>query len=124
MKANELEITINKPIEEVFAFTLEPKNTPKWVEAVSEETVNTEQIGLGTIYSTEYRELEVTDYDRDKFFELTNHKTSYVCSYTYKKINDDTAQIIYFEYMQDGSNLADPMKQKSFEKLRELLENN
>jgi len=122
MKTNEREITIHKPIADVFEFTLEPSNTSKWRDDAGTKTVNTDQIGLGTLYSNNYGELEVTDYDRNTFFELTNHTTTLQCSYTYKKIDENSTKIIYFEYMQDGSDLAEPMKQESFEKLKELIQ--
>ena len=123
MKTNEIRISINAPRSEVFEFTIEPKNTPLWIDSVTEETINTKQIRLGTIYSNVYGDLEVTDYDSHVFFELTNKKTTYVCSYSYRKIDETTTEIIYFESMEDGSDLSDPMKKESFQKLKEILEN-
>jgi hypothetical protein len=122
MKFNEIRITIKSSSESVFEFTLEPSNTHLWVEGVSKETIDTQQIGLGTIYSNKYGEMQVTDYDYEKFFELTNHETGYQRSYSYRKIFDDETELIYFENMQDGLNLVQPIQQKSFEKLKELLE--
>lgn len=124
MKTNEIKVNIDIPVEAVFEFTLEPANTSRWIDAIEEETVNTKQIGLGTIYSNSYGNLEVTDYELNRFLELTNQKTGYQCSYSYKKISDDATQITYFECMQDGSELIEPMEQKSFQKLKELLEEN
>ena len=84
--------------------------------------MNTDQIGLGTLYTNDYGTFEVTDYDRDVFFELTNHDTSYQCSYSYRKLDDTTTELTYFECMQDGSDLQDPLKESYFEKLKTLLE--
>ena len=124
MKTNEIRITIESPPEKVFEYTIEPKNTPLWIDSARIETVDTEQINLGTNYINNYGVLTVTDYDRNKFFELINQKTGYVCSYSYRKVNDNETELIYFEYMQDESKLADPMKQESFHKLKEILETN
>jgi hypothetical protein len=51
MTTNELSIIINKPISEVFAFTINPQNTPKWIECIIEEKVNRYPISVGTEYS-------------------------------------------------------------------------
>lgn len=122
MKTNEIRITIASPQETVFEFTLEPKNTPLWVGSAGIETVDTQQIRLGTIYSNNSSQSEVTDYSRDKFIELSNKKTGYTASYSYRKIDAYITELIFFENMKDGSNLVQPMEQKSFEKLKELLE--
>lgn len=124
MTTNEIRIVINASPEKLFEFTVEPKNTSKWIEGIEEETVNTDQIGLGTIYTNRFGNLEVTDYERNKFFELTNKDTGYICSYTYRKQEDDSTEITYFEYMQDGSELAEPMDRKHFETLQTLFTNN
>ncbi len=122
MKTNEIKVNIDIPVEAVFEFTLEPANTSRWIDAIEEETVNTKQIGLGTIYSNSYGNLEVTDYELNRFLELTNQKTGYQCSYSFRKIDNDTTEIIYFEQMLDGSKLTEPMKIESFKKLQEILE--
>jgi hypothetical protein len=124
MKTNEIRITIDAEPKDVFEFTVEPKNTAKWIDTAGEEHINTEQIGLGTVYSNNYGDLKVTDYERNKFFELTNEATSYCCSYTYRKLEDDTTELTYFEYMQDGSELEDPMDRRHFEKLQEIISKN
>ena len=122
MKTNEIRISIDVTLEKLFEFTVNPKNTNEWIGTAGEEAVNTEQIGLGTIYSNNYGELEVTDYEKDKFFELTNQKTSYQCSYTYRRLEDGPTELTYFEYMQNNSDLEEPMERRHFEKLKEILE--
>lgn len=122
MTTQEIRIKIKVPRTEVFEFTTEPENTPKWIDTVTKETINTERIGLGTMYTNEYGTLTVTDYEKDAFFELTNHETGYQCSYTYHKIDDDTTELVYFEAMEDGSELTEPMEQRHFEVLKTLLE--
>lgn len=122
ISSNEIRVTINKPHDKVFEFTLEPKNTPKWIDLITSETVDTEQIGIGTIYTNDFGILTVTDYERNLYFELTNEKTTYQCSYSFKKIDDDTTEIIYFEAMLDGSELDEPFNLKHFEKLKKIME--
>ena len=121
MKTNEIRIIIDASCRDVFEFTLEPKNTPQWIDDVEEETISTQQIALGTIYSNSFGNMEVTDYERDKFFELTNKKTGVICSHSYRPINDTQTELTYFEYVQDGSELPGEMKHSYFEKLKELF---
>jgi len=123
MKTNQVRINIKANISKVFEFTLDPNNTSRWIESITEEKVDTKKIGMGTIYTNDFGSYTVTDYDRDKFFELTDHKTGYICSYTFKEKDQET-EIIYFEYMENGEDLKDPLDQKSFELLKELLETN
>jgi len=122
MITNEIRITIDAPAEQIFEYTLEPKNTKHWVEGSIEMTTNTDQINLGTKYSNEYITREVTDYDRDKFIELTDTGGAYSCSYSFRKINENSTELIFFESMSDGSELEYPIGKESFEKLKEIIE--
>lgn len=124
MKVNEIRITIIAPISEVFEFTLEPQNTKQWVTDSVEMKTDTNQINLGTKYINKFITREVTDYDCNRFIELSDIDGSYVCSYSFRKIDDEATEIIFFESHDDGSELEYPLDQKNFEKLKELLENN
>ncbi len=120
--SNEIRITINKPSKKVFEFVLEPNNTHLWCKDIKQETIDTEQIGLNTIYINNFGKLRVTDYERNVYFELSEIDTEYQCSYSFKKIDENTTELIYFEGMLDGSELSDVMDFEDFEKLKELLE--
>ena len=122
ISSNEIHIIINKSQSEVFEYMLEPKNTPKWIDFIKSETIDTEQIDVGTIYTNDFGTLTVTDYERNVYFELTDQDEKYQCSYSFKKIDDDTTEVIYFEAMLDGSELVEPFDAKYFEVLKELIE--
>lgn len=66
MKSNKIEIIIQSPVSEVFEYTVNPENTPLWIEEVSRETINTNILKIGTIYSNEYGEMEVTQLENNK----------------------------------------------------------
>lgn len=51
MKINKLTIRIKKPISDVFDFTINPQNTPRWIDFIVEETINGKEIKIGTRYT-------------------------------------------------------------------------
>lgn len=55
MKHKKLTITIDKPSSEVFEFTADPKNTPKWIDGIIIEETNETLPKLGTIYRNKVR---------------------------------------------------------------------
>lgn len=44
--------------------------------------------------------------------------------YEYTEINDLQTSLVYTEFMLDGSDLEEPMNQETFEKLKDLIEEN
>tara|TARA_B100001179_G_C18604376_1_gene413091 strand:- start:357 stop:731 length:375 start_codon:yes stop_codon:yes gene_type:complete len=124
MVTNEIRMIVHAPHTEVFEFTVEPKNTKHWVKDSVEMSTDTKQINLGTQYSNEYVTREVTDYERDKFIELSDTHTPYTCSYSFRKISDTTTEIIFFESSNNEEELEHPLEHKHFEQLKELLEKN
>lgn len=122
MKTNEIRIVINSPFETVFEYTIEPKNTKNWVEGSIEMKTDTEQINIGTQYSNEFITREVTDYERDKFIELADVDGVYKCSYTFRKIDENSTELIFFESHDDGSEPEYQLEKQHFQKLKELLE--
>lgn len=120
--SNEIRIIINKPRHEVFEFVLEPNHKHLWCTDINEEVVNTEQIGLGALYHNDFGSLEVSDYERNVYFELSELGSEYQCSYSFRKVDEDTTELIYFEGMLDGSDLGRLMEVQNFERLKEILE--
>ena len=122
MKTNEIRISIAAPREYVFQYTLEPKNTALWQE--SKETVDTDQIGLGSRYTNDHGIFEVSDYEKNAFVERSQVKGKHQSSYTFHKISETDTEIIYFESMTDYSDLSHTLSRKEFQKLKSLLEHN
>ena len=93
MNSNKLTIRINKPVSKVFDFTINPQNTPRWIDFIVEETIDGNEIKLGTRYTNKDEEgkinlYEVTKFENDKVFELQSFPPCYTVKYTYIPISD------------------------------------
>jgi CRISPR/Cas system CSM-associated protein Csm3 (group 7 of RAMP superfamily) len=127
MDTNKLSITINKPVSEVFEFTLNPKNTPKWIETMMEEKTDTENIKVGTKYSNTNDGITWTEYlcsllQKDTLFELQEVGGSYRVKYTYVPISTNETELAYIEWTDDKSELSKPLEMKALEKLKSAIE--
>jgi hypothetical protein len=126
MKTNKLNIRINKPISEVFDFTINPQNTPRWIDFIVEETIDSREIKLGTRYTNRDKDgkinlYELTKFENNKIFELKSIPPFYTVKYTYTKISDHETELEYFEWMESGE-LSSPFPMSAMQKLKEVLE--
>ena len=62
MKNNRLVVKINKPSSEVFAFYIDPENTPLWVDSIIAEQTNEWPIKIGTVYRNQNKFGEWSEY--------------------------------------------------------------
>ncbi len=122
MNKHTLDSSINAPVARVFAYTIDPANTPKWCEGIVHEEKHTDDVGVGTKYTNELGTLSVTDFEQDRRFELTSEDGSYTVRYEYSSLDDATTKLSYTEWMNDGSGLAHPLEQTSLDKLKDLIE--
>ena len=126
MKSKSLVIQINKRTAEVFAFVTDPANTPKWIDSIVKEEVNEFPPKLGTIYKNQnnaggWSEYEMTAFEQDKMFVMSNRKNSYHVKYTLRSINKDSTELEYYEWTDSGE-LTEIFTQDILEKLRGILE--
>lgn len=129
METNELSIIINKPIGEVFLFTIDPGNTPKWVDRMVKEEVNEKPIKIGTIYRNtndgiNWNVYKVIEFEENKLFTLKSQNSSYGVRYTYKPLGDNTTQLIYSEWDDNGLSNSTPFDQAVLGKLKNVIESN
>ena len=125
MKENKLTIIINKPINKVFEFSTNPKNTHLWVDSIKEERTNEYPPRMGTIYknhwdTTTRDSYSVVEFEQDKLFTLTDMDENYHVRYTYKEMEGQT-EMEYFEWMATG-NLSNPYTIDVLEKLKSVME--
>ena len=126
MKENRISIIINKPVQEVFTFTINPKNTPKWIDGIKEEQISEQLVKVGTIYkntnnSKDWDVYQVIEFERNKLFTLKQQDSSYHVRYTYETLNEVMTRFTYFEWNKDG--LTNPFSVQVLERLKAIIEN-
>ncbi len=128
MQKNKITIIIHKPIEKVFEFTTNPKNTYLWIPSISEEVadeyppkINTEYRNRGD--DTAWNKYKVVDFEKNKVFILFNLEGKYFVKYSYRKLLDNKTEMEYFEWMIDGE-LSNPFTEDILNNLRSIIENN
>lgn len=126
MKENKLKIIIHRPIKEVFDFTINPKNTPLWIENLKEETAKPYPPKIGTIYKNtgdnkKWDSYEVIEFEQNKIFTLRASDGNYHVRYTYRMIDSNKTEMVYYEWVDRGK-LDKPFSQKVLNKLKDVME--
>lgn len=126
MKDCTLTIRINRPVSEVFEFTTDPNKTPLWVNSIVHEEVNESPVKVGTVYRNSnkegvWSEYVVTEFEKDKVFVFSQKNSTYHVKYTFTKIDDNTCELEYYEWVDEGV-LDDPFTIDILEELKRILE--
>jgi hypothetical protein len=126
MRENKLSIEVRKPVNEVFEFSINPINTPRWIKNIEVEVTSEWPIRLGTIYRNRNKNGKWTEYivsalEWNKVFELRAKDNNYHVRYTYTKLGDGATGMEYFEWVDHG-RLEEPFSSKVLEKLKDVVE--
>jgi hypothetical protein len=126
MRENTLVIRINKPSSDVFAFYIDPKNTPKWLSNILEEVTSEWPVKVGTEYRNKNREGEWTEYvvtafKENELFEMQMKNGDYHVRYSHKTLSDTAMELKYYEWVDHG-DLEEPFTMDILETLKRVLE--
>ena len=126
MQENKITIIINKPIEKVFQFTINPKNTHLWIPSIEEEIADEYPPKINTRYKNRGKESDwdfykVLEFKKNEIFTLTDLDENYTVKYTYRKLNANQTEMEYFEWIKNGE-LSNPFTKNILLKLKSILE--
>lgn len=126
MKGNKLTIRIDRSAPEGFAFALNPKNTPKWIDDLVSEETNEWPVKIGTIYKNvnragERHEYIVSAWKENEMFEFISKDGNYHVRYTYRPISDNSFDLEYLEWVDEGE-LEEPFTLDILEKLKAVMQ--
>jgi len=127
MEKNILSVVINRPVQEVFGFALNPINSPKWIDGMLEETATPWPAEKGTFYHEKWVDGSESGYE---LIELTSPTTftmkksgdTYHVRYEFEVVEDSVTQMTYSEWVESGV-LEDPFTQSALDKLKVVIEN-
>lgn len=119
-------VTINKPAHEAFLASLNPKNTPFWIDGLVEEQASQFPPKLGTTYRNrgqtgDWTEYTITAFEQDKTFTLSRKDGSYHVKYDFKTLPSGHTEFTYTEW-EDSGKLENPLPESAINKLKELIE--
>lgn len=126
MRENKITVVINKPIEKVFEFTTNPKNTHSWIPSIQEEVAEAYPPKIGIQYknrgkNSDWDFYKVVEFELNKIFTLSDLNNNYHVKYTYKKLGDEQTEMEYFEWMENGE-LKNPFTEDILQNLKSVLE--
>ena len=127
MRENKLTIFINKPIKEVFDYSLESNNVPKWITSIKEEIPEERPVKLGTqlrnigINGKEWNKYKMIEFNPPKTFTLKRLNGDYFVKYTCSE-KDEGTEFEYFKWAENG-DLDGLMEMSALELLKEQIEN-
>jgi len=126
MKENKILIEINCSASKIFKFTLNPINTPLWIDNIVREETNESPTRIGTEYKNlnkqgKWTMYEIVRFEPNRMFEMKQKNSSYHVRYTLEPISDNKTKLTYFEWVDEGK-LEEPFSSAILEKLKEILE--
>lgn len=126
MKENKISVEINKPVSDVFRFTINPSNTARWIEGIKKEETNEWPVKIGSIYknvdtSGKWSIYILVGLEENRMFELLSEDKNYHVRYNYVPISGTKSRLEYYEWADEG-NLERPFSQEVLNNLKKVIE--
>lgn len=121
-----LNITINKPVAEVFSYATNSDNISKWYPSIKEEIPSEVPVTLGTQLKNRgddpnsWNYYEFTEFEKNKVFTLSQIGSPYHVRYTFIS-NDNSTELEYYEWVDSGE-LEEPASIENLKLLKKYLE--
>lgn len=121
MKNVRLTTILNRSAKQAFSFTINPANTPKWVEGVVKEETNESPTKLGTIYRNQgtdgsWAEFEITAFEPGVMFAITKKGDKTHVKYTFKPLSNNQCELEYYAWVDDGE-ISERFTQENIQKI-------
>ncbi|MCU0680047.1 MAG: hypothetical protein MUF50_01950 [Planctomycetes bacterium] len=123
---NSISIEIDRPTATVFAFTIDPNNTPKWIQSIKEEKINSLPVLIGAIYENtkdgiNWTRYKCVEFKENELFTLECQPGTYFVRYKYEQITENKMKLTYTEWDTSG-NLVEPFDISVLQKLKQEIE--
>ena|SRR5579872_6811458 len=128
MRDNKLSIVINRPVKEVYSYTLNPENTHLWIDFIDEEVSSSWPPKVGTTYrnrasgNERWRHFKIIELKNNKTFTLEDPKGNFHVRYSFKQLNDNSTEFEYHEWTT-YADLESLFPMRHLDKLKSILEN-
>ena len=126
MKQLILDIVINRPLEAVFDYVIDPSHSPDWIDSFKKEEAAPWPPRIGTLYRNcnhqgDWTEYRVEAFKPPRHFGIAQVGGDYHAEYLLSSPAPDTTKLIYHEWVTSGE-LADHFPSAALEKLKRNLE--
>jgi nitroimidazol reductase NimA-like FMN-containing flavoprotein (pyridoxamine 5'-phosphate oxidase superfamily) len=124
----QLNVTINKPLKEVFDFVLDPRNTYTWIDAIKHEETDEFPVRRGTIYhpfgegAVALGDFPVTEFEDRKSFTYTRDGSTFSAKYTFTPVGVASTKMEYLSTDEEGDLSDDPVDRDALQKLKHAIE--
>ncbi len=126
LKKNKLTISINRQVQDVFAFVMDPFNTPKWIKSITKAVTKDWPVIEGSVYKYQkadgtWKDYTVTSYLANRSCILKEPDGNYHVRYTFTPTGDSRTEVEYYEWVIRDT-LADPFTPEDLQTLKSALE--